>query len=92
MRRKSKVVTRLAEDFIRNPRYYYEYPPTVAEVARRLGVSNQALKSFLLGNPIPYVSTELCLREHRGRFLPAYRIFVQDWKRVYAYLQEVING
>jgi len=91
MPRKTKVAVRLARDFVRNPRFYFDYPPTVAEVSRRLYVSNQALKKFLLGNPIPGLSIELCLVEHRGRWLPAYRIFVQDLERAVAFQKEFLN-
>jgi hypothetical protein len=78
MLRRTKVPVRLARDFLRHPQYYSEYPPTVAEVSRRLYVSSQALKSFLLSNPIPGLSVDISVQEHRGRYLPAYRIYVHD--------------
>jgi len=92
MRRKTKVAIRFAEDYLVHTRYYYDEKPTIAEVARRLKVSRQALKSYLLRSPVPGLYVELSVRDHRGRELPAYRIYSSDWIVAYSYLKELING
>jgi len=92
MIRKNKVAVRFAEDFLIHTGYYYYDKPTVAEVARRLKISRQALKQYLLGNPIPGLYAELSVRSHRGRQLPAYRIYLSDWMAAYSYLKETYYG
>jgi len=91
MRRKTKIPVRLARDFLRHPQFYTEYPPTVAEISRRLYVSSQALKSFLLSNSIPGLSVELSVLEHRGRYLSAYRIYVHDPLATHKFFREFLN-
>jgi len=89
--RKSKVMRLFAEDFVSHPYYYHDYNRTLPEVARRLGVSHCALKSFLMGKPIPGLFVELSAHECRGRWLPVYRLYVYDWKRTRSYLKDLVN-
>ena len=53
IRRKSEVVARVAEDFYYHAKYYQQHPPTLANLSRRLGITAQGLRSFLVHARIP---------------------------------------
>ena len=91
-KRVSEVMRRFAQDFLDHPYYYHDYNRTIPEIADRLGVSRQALKSFLMGKPIPGLFIELSSREWRGRWIPVYRLYVCDWKLVRSYVKGVVNA
>jgi len=91
-RRDARLMRRFAEDFIAHPYYYHDYNRTIWEIADRLRCTRRAVKSLLMGKPIPGLYLELSAQECRGRWLPVYRLYVYDWKRTRSYLQGVIDA